>query len=298
MNAKLLFVHALSSLHPGTGQGAGVIDLPVAREVGTGLPYLPGSSLKGVLRDRSGGDPLSDKLFGPKTADITDANAYAGAAIFSDQRLLLLPVRSLAGTMAWVTCPFVLQRFRRDCIHLGLMPPQATFAFPDGTAGKKTAHVAGGSALIIHQGNSFTVALEDLDLTAQRHNDGTGAAAWAAWLGQRIFAGDEVWQASLKNRFCVVHDDVFSFLLETATEVIARNVLDEKNKTAKNLWYEEALPAETVLAGLVFGQQVSSNGLTPARVLEEVGKLVGQGPAQLGGHATVGRGLCRVVMEA
>ena len=52
------------------------------------------------------------------------------------------------------------------------------------------------------------------------------------------------------------------------------------------------------VAGLVFGQQVSSNGLTPARVLEEVGKLVGQGPAQLGGHATVGRGLCRVVMEA
>ena len=48
----LSFVHALSPLHAGTGQGAGIIDLPIAREKATGLPYLPGSSLKGTLRAR------------------------------------------------------------------------------------------------------------------------------------------------------------------------------------------------------------------------------------------------------
>ena len=51
MNAQLLFTHALSPLHAGTGQGIGVIDLPIAREKATGIPYLPGSSLKGTLRD-------------------------------------------------------------------------------------------------------------------------------------------------------------------------------------------------------------------------------------------------------
>ena len=51
MKSRLVFVHAISPLHAGTGQGVGVIDLPVAREKATGLPYFPGSSLKGVLRD-------------------------------------------------------------------------------------------------------------------------------------------------------------------------------------------------------------------------------------------------------
>ena len=48
--ARLTFVHALSRLHAGIGQGAGVIDLPIAREKATRLPFLPGSSLKGALR--------------------------------------------------------------------------------------------------------------------------------------------------------------------------------------------------------------------------------------------------------
>ncbi|HEY7420145.1 MAG TPA: RAMP superfamily CRISPR-associated protein, partial [Ktedonobacteraceae bacterium] len=52
MNAQLTFIHALSPLHAGTGQGAGVIDLPVAREKATNIPFLPGSSLKGALRTR------------------------------------------------------------------------------------------------------------------------------------------------------------------------------------------------------------------------------------------------------
>ncbi|RMD58772.1 type III-B CRISPR module RAMP protein Cmr4, partial [Candidatus Parcubacteria bacterium] len=50
MQAKLMFLHALSPLHAGTGQGVGAIDLPIAREKGTEIPIVPGSSLKGVLR--------------------------------------------------------------------------------------------------------------------------------------------------------------------------------------------------------------------------------------------------------
>ena len=45
MKARLAFVHALSPLHAGTGQGVGVIDLPIAREKHR-YPYLPGSSFK------------------------------------------------------------------------------------------------------------------------------------------------------------------------------------------------------------------------------------------------------------
>lgn len=293
MNAKLLFTHALSSLHPGTGQGAGVIDLPIAREAATGLPYLPGSSLKGVLRDRCE-DPTTRKaLFGPETAEITDSNAHAGAAIFADQRLLLFPARSLAGTMAWVTSPFVLRRFRRDCLNLGLTPPNHTI--PTGGAELTKARVHAQSVLGVAMGGQSVkkVILEDIDLNFIAINS---AVDWADWLKALLFPNDADWQNTFVRHFCIVHDDVLSFLLDTATEVIARNQLNRDKKTSENLWYEEALPAESVLWGMVSAQQVGANGFTPDKVLEEVTKLT-KAPAQLGGHSTIGRGLCRLVME-
>lgn len=285
MNAQLLFVHALTSLHPGTGQGAGVIDLPVAREVATGIPYLPGSSLKGVLRERSGGNGTTDYVFGPTT--ITDQeNARAGAAIFADQRLLLLPVRSLAGTFAWVTSGYILRRFERDCLQIGIKAPGGIM--PDGKANLQRAYVPIGSQIGHGEGDSRMVYLEDLDLRCGTAID--TAEAWAKWLMQALFPNDTEWQALFRQRFCIVHDDVLSFLLDTATEITARNVLSD-TKTSKNLWYVEALPAETVLYGPVMAQQVG-DGLKPAETLAAVNKLLAQ-PLQLGGNASVGRGLCR-----
>src|SRR5438552_9499010 len=102
MNARLLFIYAISPLHAGTGQGAGVIDLPIAREKATGLPFLPGSSLKGALRALCVDDVKRKKIFGPDTLDSDPNSDYASSIQFSDQRLLLLPIRSLAGTFAWV----------------------------------------------------------------------------------------------------------------------------------------------------------------------------------------------------
>ena len=121
------------------------------------------------------------------------------------------------------------------------------------------------------------------------------AKKWAEWLKERLFPCDEGWQHHFEKRFCIVHDDLFSFLLETATEVTARNKLDE-NKTSENLWYEEALPAETFLQGIVVGQQVGSSGMVPDDVLNAVAGLTA-GPLRLGGNTSVGRGLCRIIME-
>lgn len=288
MTARIVFIHAYTSLHPGTGQGVGVIDLPIAREAATGVPYLPGSSLKGVLRDLAQSNV--DRIFGPEAGSITDANARAGAVMFSDQRLLLFPARSLAGTMAWVTSPFILQRFRRDCIRLaGDVPPDMP-----ANPGEGTAMVATETDLVI-SGTRQMVVLEDIDLTSQPDNeDSSTVRAWAAWLGARLFPNEPEWQESLARRLCIVHDDILSFLLDTATEVIARNQLTD-NKTSGNLWYEEALPAETILAGLVLAQQVGADGMAPQDVLDEIATLVAT-PVQLGGHATIGRGICRIII--
>ncbi|MCA9950726.1 MAG: type III-B CRISPR module RAMP protein Cmr4 [Anaerolineales bacterium] len=288
MKAKLLFTHALTPLHPGTGQGTGVIDLPIAREVATGIPYLPGSSLKGVLRDRYGDAEDSITLFGPKPGNISGDNSSASALQFTDQRLLLLPVRSLAGTFAWITSPFILQRFKRTLGYLDIND------LPDvPQPNKEEAYTAVAPA--IHLNNQ--VIIEDLDFTAVTDSEETNPTTrWANWISQYLFPNDapgKGWRKTFNERFCIIHDDRLSFLLETATEVIARNVLDE-NKTSQNLWYEEALPAETVLVGLITAQPVGTNGMNPNDALNKVPDLI-DGLTQLGGHATIGRGLCRLI---
>lgn len=312
-NARLLFVHALSPLHAGTGQGVGVIDLPIAREKATGLPYLPGSSVKGTLRDNDGLDPVTQQaLFGPDTNYAAD---NAGSAQFSDQRLLLLPVRSLAGTFAWVTSPYVLRRFARDAQDAGATDlPKTVPTITRGTGDNeyKECAVASGSCLKI---SGQTVVLEDLDLTATEDSTKDGdVTKWADWIGWRLFPDkekDAAWRTMLTERFCIVHDDLLGFLLTTATEVVARIKLNDDSKTVDTktgaLWYEEALPAETVLAGLVVatpvnakirdkdGNEQSTKRLTSTEIFKAVGDLTDKA-LQFGGKATVGRGLCRVVL--
>lgn len=296
MQAKLTFVHALSPLHAGTGQGVGVIDLPIAREKATGIPYLPGSSLKGTLRDLCT-DAKKLDVFGPETANASD---YAGSAQFSDQRLLLMPIRSVFGTFAWVTSPFLLQRFQREAAETTLtaQPP----AQPPQPSNEQACVAEAGSAIKSGEGVGAKVILEDLDLAAL---PSASVTQWAGWLGQQIFPGaaGEEWRKLLGARLCVVPDDVMNFLLDTATEVTARIKLVEEKKTVQKggLWYEEALPAETILSGLLVATEIKQNGqprIPAADIFSVVRGTIIQNnrlrPVQLGGKATTGKGLCYV----
>ncbi len=271
MTTRLVFVHALSPLHAGTGRTVDVIDLPIAREKATNLPYVPGSSLKGVLRDESDA-PNKDMIFG--------TTEQSGAAIFSDQRLLLLPVRSLYGTFAWVTSPYVLRRFAREAVVAQCEPP----ALPDSQDTRVTQQ-----SVLVH-GQQRTVYLEDLDLPTQ-----TGADAWADWLAERLFKPFAEWQTMLKQRLCIVPDDVLNFLLVTATDITARIKINDTTGVVEQggLWYEEALPSESVLVGLVsINNHARKQGDAIMQSLMETTAK----PIQLGGNATVGRGLCRVTI--
>ena len=287
MNARLLFVHVLSPLHPGTGQGTGVIDLPVAREKATGLPYLPGSSLKGVLRDACGEDEVCVRVFGP---DPDRASDHAGSAQFSDQRLLLLPTRSLKGTFAWATSPYILKRFVRDAQIAGVEGLPSTIPSPPDRSSCIVCQEK--REITVKERGEEKVVLEDLDLVAVPRSK---ACDWAKWIGEQVFPDDPEWQGMLISRFCVVSDDVMDFLLQTATEITARIRLQKDAKTVERggLWYEEALPTETVLYGLLVATPVMAS---PEEVFETVEKLA-QKPLQFGGNATTGKGLCRLVAK-
>ena len=283
MQARLLFLHALSPLHVGTGQGVGVIDLPVAREKPTGIPIVPGSSLKGVLR-AAAPDNMRVKVFGPET---DQASEHAGSVQVGDLHLLFLPVRSLRGTFAWVTSPFLLQRFIRDngWVQNDLNLPQRP------SVGQENICMVPNQPNTVLTLNDSTVVLEDLDFQAQTN---VHLAQWAETLAPQIFPHDEAWQQHFRERICVVHDNVMTYLLDTALEVTARIRLDENTKTVARgaLWYEEALPAESILYGVVVIAPVKATAQEVTQTLQQIA----QQPLQLGGDATVGRGLCRLTM--
>lgn len=298
MNARLSFVHALSPLHAGTGQGVGIIDLPTAREKATGLPFLPGSSLKGALRARCTDKDECNKVFGPEPSNIDSNEIQASAVQFSDQRLLLLPIRSLAGTFAWVTSPYILRRLVRDMEDTEMKPPTVIPSVQEGNCLiiRKRNNEEVDSKITVNAIKTQAVYLEDLDLVPQLDDNATD---WAIWIASKVFPGDDNvdWQKMLVERFCIVHDDVFNFLINTATEITARIRMEADSKTVEEgaLWYEESLPAETILSGLIVAIPVQKSGLKVEKVFETIQSLTGK-TLQLGGNATVGRGMCRVQM--
>lgn len=286
MNAKILYIHALTPVHTGTGQSVDVIDLPVAREETTGWPYIPGSSIKGVLRDVCGGgadSKLFSFAFGPETERAAEG---AGCLIFGDARIVCLPVRSLMGTFAWVTSPLVVARLKRDYVSLG-------FQFNadwSGSLGKNQIAVTTATKLT----HNNKVILEDLDLEPVQ-NLSSSVDALANLLANALFAGDQQWAQFMKERLAVVHDDTFGFLCETATEVTARIRIEDEKKTVAQggLWYEEAVPAEAIFAAPLIA--TPRNGVS-ADELYGVIKPALEQIVQIGGNASVGRGLVRLYL--
>lgn len=286
MKTRLFHLHALSALHVGTGQGVGAVDLPISRSRATNLPIVAGSAIKGVLRDEFENENSPNKLeksdikalFG---ASSNDDNQNAGAVAFGDAHLLLLPVRSFAGTVAYATCPFILKNYQRDT-KIELDIPKLD----------KTAQTVLGSLLLI-DGNK--IALEDLDMNAEVNNL---ADEWAKQIAQAIYPNDANWQAELTQRFVILPDDVFSFLADTATEIRTRIKIDSKTRIVAQgaLWTEENLPCETVLWG-VFGVAFSRDK-NNRKTEDELSKLLPEKELciQLGGKHTVGRGLCRLLI--
>ncbi|WP_434045164.1 MULTISPECIES: type III-B CRISPR module RAMP protein Cmr4 [Sorangium] len=298
-SVKLLLIHALSPVHCGTGQSVGGIDLPIAREKPTGIPLIPGSTLKGVLRAAPSMDPgLHKAVFGP---DPDYASEHAGSVQLADATLLFLPVRSARGTFAWVTSPYILRRFGRDAREAGradLVPPAIK---PD--EGK--AVVTGGALRLDDLGGKVVFEDYDLEATVQKELERfAGALATALW-GADDSAAEE--RSHFVARVCVVHDDVMALFLQTCLEITTRVRLDADKKTVVKgaLWTEEALPVETILAGLVLATPVKqpkplreggADRHGPGELLGYVQGLAGGGVVQLGGKATVGRGLCRMTM--
>ncbi|TVR83509.1 MAG: type III-B CRISPR module RAMP protein Cmr4 [Rhodospirillales bacterium] len=256
---EVLGLLAETFVHTGSGQSAGAIDLPVMRERTTDYPFIPGSSIKGALRDALGGAAAAgdvDRLFGTQDG--------AGQLLIGDARLLLLPVRSLSAPYRWVTCPLLLERLDRDLRRAGA----------DGIAMPSDPVVSEGEALA--EEGTGDLYLEERQFAISGKLPADLANALGALIPNAKARG------RLARQLVVLHDNDFAWFAQYALPVHARNVLDDKTKASKNLWYEEVLPPDTVL-WLVLGDRGSSDAA--GTLADNLGNYL-----QVGGNETVGQG--------
>jgi CRISPR-associated protein Cmr4 len=286
----LYFLNCITSLHTGCGQGIGALDQPIAREVSTNIPVIYDSSVKGVLRDyfetcykysKEGKRELVDQLFG-KSDEAGKSNV--GALSISNALLLLLPVRSLKGIFAYVTSPYVLNRFITYGSQFDLFPEKATVSnnkiIPDLSDESRCVIPKNSQINLI---NNEYILLEDIKVSPQEN----------AAIDEKIFNTlKESYALSDLSNLCIVHDNVFSYFLENATEVRARIRINDDTKTAEDgaLWYEENLPPQSKLFGFL---SLKSQNDEHCKHIGELNEQV----LQFGGGGSLGRGLCNVYIK-
>ena len=300
MEARMFTLKTRSGLHCGIGQGLSDIDLPTAKEAVSGYPLVPGSSLKGVLRDRfepNNGDKDNKFLaaFGQEAEKGESGLDYASALSFTDARLICLPVRSYFGTFAYLASPYslnILKEIARQGNKHSL-PELPSYPKPTDTDSYR-ASIPENSKLVSFSRLAGKVLLEDLDLLVDSESSDI-ADKWGRYLAVLLYQGDDEGQNLFIEHFAIVDDNVLAFLCETALPVAAHNRIGENGIVEQwALWYEEYVPPEAVFAGVVYGEDGKGkhSELKSSVLLDYV--CGGPLDIQVGGSATTGRGLVSI----
>jgi len=301
--ARPLFFMCETSLHAGSGNDLGIVDLPIQRERHTSFPKIEGSGIKGSIREifgemkeiRVADRTISDEkdikktlslVFGPENGD-----KHAGALGFTDARLLLFPVKSMKGVFAWVTCPRVLERLKKD---LSFCEKALEFGIPpkSSTPGKSSLFLKDNKAVL----EEYSFYIEN--------KDNESCTALAQWLSRFVVPSGEThryWRDKMARDIMVLPDDDFKDFVNLSTEVITRTkISNETGTVAKGqLFTEEYLPPETVLYTLILTTPLFSDekGVFHKENCREETLVMDfltdnlPGVVQIGGNATIGKGL-------
>jgi len=245
---SLIFYRTITPLHVGCGQEVGVVDLPVIRERSTGYPYIPGSGIRGSLREwfeKKGKEfkALTKKLFGPDEDEMEEAeNQYAGCLAVHDARLLFYPVRSDKEVFLWITSPLVLERYKRDLSYFLSCATANIEGLTDIGEDKYIGPAVLGNA------NQPFLHLEEFCFTPVANSDDarTNLEALAGNIAGKIQISE------LDKRVILVSDTAFYHFVNHATMLVQHNTLTSA-KTVKGgmLFSVESIPPETILYGMI-----------------------------------------------
>jgi CRISPR-associated protein Cmr4 len=325
------FFHCLTPVHNGAGQGLGTLDRPIIREKTTDYPFIQSSTLKGAFKaaacPKNGGTWLQGDCEFAFGKGETDGNQ--GALLFGDASILFFPVRSLIGTLAWVTSSLALARFIRALqlcgngaganatdLETALTTVLQALPLDQGAAlvpESKNADSQAVKSLLLKDGKAY---LEGLVLTARTKED-ANAAASNLWTAATAIAGivfgtgqaqgekdqkndpcataiakpASYWKDFFVPRVLLISDADFRHLVLHATQQEANITIEPTGVTKDgSLRYTEYLPTESILFSLISFDPPDKTKGNGATILSNYKQLV-QAPIQLGADESKGKGL-------
>ena len=288
METRILTLFTRTPLHVGAGSSVGAVDQPIVRERHTRFPVIPGSSLKGVLRDLWTAAASSEDtpwLFGSEDAK----NASAGALLVGEGRLLAFPIRSAKGCFAWITCPMLLRRSLRDGALSGVDATSIPDIEDSAVLCQPDAAVADGDRVMLEE---YVLDRAD-DLP-----DGLSPAV------ERLGVADPLWHGAV-SRLALVSDGMMSFFCASACEVAQHVTINDATGTASDhlLFNQENVPAETLFYSVIHAQDGKGAffGVAERAAAAAVGALRRQLAAsamllQIGADESTGLGWCSTAL--
>jgi CRISPR-associated protein Cmr4 len=297
----LLTYYTLTPLHMGSGSSVSHIDLPIQRERHSSFPMMAASGIKGVFRNQAeriwNNKNEVDMIFGPE-----DGSNKSSCISFTDARILLYPVRSVRGIFAWITCPFVLKRFKEDLKSIGIN--NANFNVPD--LSQDTKIIVSNNSLLKIDNNNSKVGLEEFVFEVENNDVNNIINLLKRYLPIIETISD------LEKKLAVVSDNVFTDLVNYATEIRTRIRIDPTRGVVSEgaLFTLEMVPSDAIFYSLLFVNEAKSNGSSSEQkninsttidtdnIDDKINKLFNgnnkETVLQFGGDETIGLGFTKV----
>lgn len=285
MKTSILHIFTRTPLHVGAGSSVGAVDQPVQRERHTGFPIIPGSSIKGVLRDHfrvhTNDHERTNLVFGDDTSSGGESSKFGGAVSIAEGKILLFPVRSAKGGYALATSPLALSRYQRDAGPSDLPQPPT-----DLKAGQCLAN-----RFLYPDGQAAAVVLEEYVFDAIKEFP----PEWAEHLSNRL---DDAVLRQSRERFVLLSDEDFAHFCLNATQVNQHVRISDETGTVdgSGLFNEETVPSETLFYS-VFTPIANRSGPASEPLAEFLALMAKEQLLQFGGNGTTGLGFCTTQLE-
>ena len=274
-----LLYQTITPLHMGADNVLGLVDLPIQREKHTNLPKMEASGIKGVYRSKFCEEDQNitceqiQKWFGAASENNDDSEmGNAGNIIFYDARILFFPVVSSSNLFVWITCPFVLNRFKEETEYLTYdfhklrfsKDGYTIYSLDKAKQDNKTMNLA-----------NYTYTIKNLEVNPIN--------ALFSHLSQPL-------KDKLKGKIYIVDDATFSYFCEMNTEIHTRIRIGENGVVEKGaLFTEEYIPDQCFFyqnIDFMKADEVGEDAFFKA--IEDASYM------QFGGNASLGKGITKV----
>jgi CRISPR-associated protein Cmr4 len=268
------YLYSLAPIHCGGEGDLGNI-LEIAREIHTNFPYIPGSSLRGSLRDEVTqlDKDAANALFGKELDKNGQDQMGVHQVWFGDARLLWIPMRTMASgnrdVFTWVSCHSLI----RDRALIANLPGAVFPDYPVGT-----------------QPGNFTVADAQVKVEKLEDTHKQAIAIAGNWPNSLNSSVKPTWEKSL----LVLPDADFQVLMEHSLWTQVRNKIQEgdigatSEGSAEVFWTDVCIPRDTIFYYSWGYSLLKNNPITTAQ--HQLLMTIIKGLIQVGGQANVGRG--------